>query len=235
MRELRPAVLGALAPSAVLAVGMLLGSAVPVSAQNGSYLNACVRVDRQGDLHGRLRIVEPNQRCGSGEAKILLALAGSNGIAGPPGPPGPAGKQGIQGPPGPAGPPGPRGLEGLTGSTGPAGPKGANGSPGPAGPSGPPGPPGSGGGSYEGGEITGAVTKCGSPTVGSVAYLSGHSFVSFVGVGATTGDFELHHVLPGTYSLTLQVPGLAPRAVNNVVVTDGTVTDLDLVDLCFAD
>ena len=71
--------------------------------------------------------------------------------------------------------------------------------------------------------------------MGSVAYLSGHSFVSFIGVGATTGDFELHGVPPGTYSVTLQVPGLAPRAVNGVVVTDGLVTDLDSVDICFAD
>jgi hypothetical protein len=31
------------------------------------------------------------------------------------------------------------------------------------------------------------------------------------------------------------VPGLAPRAVNNVVVADGQVTDLDPVDICFAD
>src|SRR5262245_33091776 len=166
MRELRPAVLGALAPSAVLAVGMLLGSAVPVSAQNGGYLNACVRVDRHGDLHGRLRIVEPNQRCGPGEAKILLALAGSNGVAGPPGPPGPPGPQG---PTGPAGPQGLRGLQGLTGSTGPVGPKG---SPGPAGPPGPPGPAGSGDGGYEGGEVTGTLTKCGLPAVGSVAYVN---------------------------------------------------------------
>src|SRR5262245_49409932 len=124
MRELRPAVLGALAPSAVLAVGMLLGSAVPVSAQNGGYLNACVRVDRQGDLHGRLRIVEPNQRCGPGEAKILLALAGSNGVAGPPGPPGPQGVAGKQGPPGPQGPTGPRGPKGSPGPAGPPGPPG---------------------------------------------------------------------------------------------------------------
>jgi hypothetical protein len=76
--------------------------------QNGGVLNACVRVDRRGNLHGRLRIVEPRQRCFPGEVLVTLPLAGAGGIAGPPGPQGPQGKQG------PAGPQGPRGLTGLT-------------------------------------------------------------------------------------------------------------------------
>jgi hypothetical protein len=80
---------------------MLVGTAAPASAQDGGALHACVRVDRHGDLNGRLRIVDPGQRCGNREAHVILPLAGSGG--GIPGPPGPAGPQGPQGPPGPPG------------------------------------------------------------------------------------------------------------------------------------
>jgi hypothetical protein len=227
MRELRPSVLGGLAPSAAaLVVGMLFGSAAPVSAQNGGVLNACVRVDRQGDLHGRLRIVEPGQRCGFGEVLVTLPLAGAGGIAGPPGPQGPQGPQGKQGP---AGPQGPRGLTGLTG------PKGDRG---PAGPQGPPGPAGSGGGgdTYTGGGIKGVLRQCGTPEAGSMAYLNGHSYVAFIGADATdavTGNFELHHVPPGSYDLVLVTPNL--QDVVAVQVVSGQVNDLGIRNLCFAD
>jgi hypothetical protein len=236
MRELRPSVLGGLAPSAAaLVVGMLFGSAAPVSAQNG-VLNACVRVDRQGDLHGRLRIVEPGQRCGPGEALVTLPLAGASGIPGPPGPQGPQGKQGIQGP---VGPPGPRGLTGVTGSQGPRGLTGLTGPKGERGPAGPPGPAGSGGGgeAYEGGGIKGVLRQCGVAEAGSMAYLNGHSYVAFIGADAqdvVSGNFELHHVPPGTYDVILVTPNLQ-GIVSGVQVVSGQVKDLGIRNVCFAD
>jgi hypothetical protein len=215
MRELRPSALRGLAPSAAaLVVGMLFGSAVPASALDGGYLNACVRVGREGAFFGWLRIVGPDQRCGLGETPVKLALAGAGGIPGPPGPPG---KQGI---PGPAGPQGPRGEHGLIGLTGP------------------PGPPGPAGGAYEGGGIRGVVTVCGVPTVGAMAYLNGHSFVAVVGpdaAGTVTGAFELHRVPPDTYDVVFEAPNLAPVVVGGVEVTSGQVKNLDPVDVCFQD
>jgi hypothetical protein len=236
MRELRPSALVGFAPSAAaLVVGMLVGSAAPASAQSGGVLHACVRVDRQGDLHGRLRVVEPGQRCGGGEAHITLPLAGTGGI---PGPPGPQGKQGVQGPAGPqgsrgpAGPPGsqgPRGLQGLTGLTGP---KGATG------PAGPPGPAGGGtGGAYAGGGIKGILTECGEIRPGSMAYLNGHSFIAFIGADAAervTGAFELHNVPPGTYDLVLVTPNLSD-ILPAIQVVAGQTTDLATRNICFAD
>jgi collagen triple helix repeat protein len=237
MRELCPSVLRGLAPSAAaLVVGMLFGAAAPASAQNGGVLHACVRVDRQGDLHGRLRVVEPGQRCGRGEAHVVLPMAGTGGIPGPPGPPG---KQGIQGPPGPQGPRGPagpagaqgaRGLQGLTGLTG------STGSTGPAGPPGPPGPAG-GGASYEGGGIKGVLTECGLALAGSMAYLNGHSFVVHIGADSSrtvTGAFEMHHVPPGTYDVVLVTPNLS-RVIEDVEVISGQTADLTTVNVCFAD
>lgn len=228
MRELRPSVLGGAASSAAaLAVGMLLGSAAPASAQSDGYLNACVGVDGQGDLRGRLRIVEPGQRCGRGEAHVMLPL----GRSGAPGPPGPQGKQGVQGPPGPQGPrglAGPQGLRGLIGLTGPKG------STGPAGPSGPPGPAGGGDGTYGGGGIKAVLTECGQPTAGMTAYLNGHSFIVFVEADAAnhvTGEFEMHHVPPGEYDLHLI--GTYTRRQMNVVVTAGQVNDLQHQDVCY--
>jgi hypothetical protein len=233
MRELRPSVLAGLAPAAALAVGAFLGSATPATAQNGSYLNACVHVQRDGDLDGRLRIVEPGQRCGRNEAHVMLPL-GTSGI---PGPPGPQGKQGIQGP---AGPQGPRGSAGPAGSTGPQGPRGLQGltgQTGPAGPAGPPGPPGpAGGGSgdaYSGGGIKGTLWECGAPIEGTMAFLNGHSFIVFIeknASGVVTGDFEMHNVPPGDYNLHLI--GTYNQRQLNVHVDPDQVTDLGLQDFC---
>ena len=233
MRELRPSVLGGLAPSAAaLVVGMLFGSAAPASAQNGGVLHACVRVDRQGDLNGRLRIVEPGQRCAGNEAHVALPLAGTGGI---PGPPGPQGKQGIQGPPGPSGP---RGLTGSTGPQGARGPTGLTGPKGSPGPAGPPGPAGGGSGdAYEGGGIKGVLKQCNTPEAGSMVYLNGHSYVAFIGGDASdvvTGNFELHHVPPGTYDLLLVTPNFQ-GIVSGVQVVSGEVKDLGTRSLCFID
>jgi hypothetical protein len=215
MRELRPSVLAGLAPAAVLAFGALLGSATPATAQNGSYLNACIHVQRDGDLNGRLRIVEPGQRCGRNEAHVMLPL-GTSGI---PGPPGPQGKQGIQGPAGPSGPAGP------AGSTGPAGP---------AGPPGPPGPAGGGSGdAYSGGGIKGTLWECGAPIEGTMAFLNGHSFIVFIekdAAGVVTGDFEMHNVPPGDYDLHLI--GTYNKRQLSVHVDADQVTDLGVQNFC---
>jgi hypothetical protein len=197
---------------------MLFGSAAPASAQNGGVLHACVRVDRQGDLNGRLRIVEPGQRCSGNEAHVTLPLAGTGGI---PGPPGPQGKQGIQGPPGPAGPRGLTGLTGPKGPTGPAGPPAGNGS----------------GDAYEGGGIKGVLKQCNTPEAGSMVYLNGHSYVAFIGGDASdtvTGNFELHHVPPGTYDLLLVTPNFQ-GIVSGVQVVSGEIKDLGTRSLCFVD
>jgi hypothetical protein len=200
---------------------MLFGSAAPASAQNGGVLNACVRVDRDGDPRGWIRIVEPGQQCSRREAHIVLPLAdGGSGIPGPAGPPGPPGPQG------------PRGLTGLTG------PKGDRGPAGPQGPQGPPGPAGSGGGeAYEGGGIKGVLRQCGVAEAGSMAYVNGHSYVALIGAdatGTTTGNFELHHVPPGTYDVLLVTPNLS-GIVPGVQVVSGEVKDLGIRNLCFAD
>ena len=231
MRELRPSIRGGLVPSAAaLVVGILFGSAAPADAQNGGYLNACVHVDRQGDLNGRLRIVEQGQRCGRDEAHVMLPL-GTGGI---PGPPGPQGPQGLRGPVGPAGPQGPRGLQGLIGLTGP---KGSTGAPGPAGPPGPASLASGGGAAYEGGGIKGVLTECGVARAGSMAYLNGHSYVAFIGADASdtvTGSFELHHVPPGTYDVVLVTPNLMD-VLPGVQVVSGQTNDLATRSICFQD
>ena len=103
MGELRASVLGGLARSAAaLAVGILVGTASPASAQNGGVLHACVHVDRQGDFRGELRIIGSKQRCARSETHVMLPLVGTGGIPGLPGPQGPAGPSGE---PGPSGPP----------------------------------------------------------------------------------------------------------------------------------
>ena len=213
MRELRPSVLAGLAPSAAaLVVGMVLGSAAPASAQNAAVLHACVRVDRQGDLHGRLRVVEPGQRCGGGEAHIILPLAGTGGIPGPAGPARQAGRPGSRRTPGSCA--APRGPRRVTGSPGPSGADRAHGPKGPARPAPPvlPAPGAAAGGAYEGGGIKGILKECGLALAPSMVYLNGHSFIAFIGGDAAdtvTGSFELHHVPPGTYDLVLVTPNLS--------------------------
>ena len=80
--------------------------AVPAAAGahggDPNVVHACVHKDpRDGEVHGHVRIVLPNQECRKNEAPLHLGLPGSQ--AEPPGPPGP---QGPAGPTGPAGPPG---------------------------------------------------------------------------------------------------------------------------------
>ncbi len=233
MSERRPSFVTGLVPAAVLVVGTLFGSAAPASAQSAGYLRACIHVDRDGDLNGRLRIVEPGQGCWRNEALVMLPL-GTSGIPGPTGPAGPQGKQGIQGPAGPqgprgsngpAGPQGPRGLQGLTGQTGLRGATG---------PQGPPGPASSGGGdAYEGGEITGVLTECNVAREDSMVFLNGHSFVVYFGPDATgnvTGAFTMHHVPPGTYDLHLVTFNMKSRI--DVSVVGGQTTDVGLRNLC---
>jgi hypothetical protein len=69
-----------------------------------------------------------------------------------------------------------------------------------------------------------------------MAYLNGHSYVAFIGADATdavTGNFELHHVPPGSYDLVLVTPNL--QDVVAVQVVSGQVNDLGIRNLCFAD
>lgn len=243
MSERRPSFVTGLAPAAVLVVGTLFGSAAPARAQSAGYLSACIHVDRDGDLNGRLRIVEPGQRCGRNEALVMLPL-GTSGIPGPPGPQGPQGKQGIQGPAGsqglrgPAGPSGPQGARGLQGLIGQTGLRGATGPQGPAGPQGPPGPAGtggtSGGDAYEGGGIKGVLTECGQPTADTLVYLNGHSFAVYIGEVApltVTGAFEMHHVPPGTYDLHLV--GTNYRRQMSVTVAADEITDVGKQNVCY--
>ncbi len=99
---------------------------------------------------------------------------------------------------------------------------------------------GSGDRAYEGGGIKGVLTECTKATAGSMAYLNGHSFVVFIGIGAdasdtATGAFEMHHVPPGSYDVILEVPNLEPRVVKNVPVISGQITNLDPVDICWVE
>ncbi len=115
----------------------ILATPATLSAHGGdrNVIHLCVHQDRRdGDVHGHVRVVLPNEKCFRNEGPIHVSLAGSNGTSSPiPGPTGPAG------PPGPAGPAGATGPTGTTGPAGPQGPQGATGSQGPAGPPGPAG------------------------------------------------------------------------------------------------
>ena len=87
MRVRLPSALRRLAPPmAVLVVGMLFGSVVPVVADGGGVLNACVYTDRRGEFHGDLRAVGPHERCNRWETRITIPLGtgdspGSSGDA----------------------------------------------------------------------------------------------------------------------------------------------------------
>ncbi len=132
---------GATLVGAVLAVS-------PVYAQttSTSTIYACVRITPEpARADGRVRIVNADDACGSGEIKIWwnqTGPAGPPGAPGPIGPIGPAGPMGSVGPMGPAGPVGPAGAPGTVGATGPAGAIGPAGSAGPIGATGPQGPAG---------------------------------------------------------------------------------------------
>lgn len=93
-------------------------------------------------------------------------------------------------------------------------------------------------GSDEVGGIKGVLTECTVPTARSMAYVNGHSFVVFIGAGASntvTGAFEMHHVPPGSYDVILEVPNLSPRVMKDVRVTSGQITDLGTVDICWVE
>ena len=124
----------------------------------------------------------------------------------------------------------------LMGAGGISGPPGPQGPPGPAGPQGPPGPAGSGE-SYEGGGIKGVLTECNEARADSMAYLNGHSFIVFIGADKAhqaTGAFEMHHVPPGAYDLTLVTPNMV-RIIEDLEVIAGQVNDLGNVSLCPVD
>ena len=104
-------------------------------------IHACVDQDRRdGEVHGDIRIVLPNEACKRHEAAVhwsIVGPPGPQGAVGPTGATGPAGPAGPTGPEGPQGPTGPAGPTGLTGAMGPAGPQGIQGLQGPQGVPGP--------------------------------------------------------------------------------------------------
>src|SRR3989338_7318270 len=88
----------------------ILAAPAAASAHSGdlSVVHACVHKDRRdGEVHGHVRIVLPNQECRRNEAPVHWPLPGSaqsgQAVVGPPGPAGPAGPEGLRGPPGPSG------------------------------------------------------------------------------------------------------------------------------------
>jgi hypothetical protein len=87
-----------------------------------------------------------------------------------------------------------------------------------------------------GGGIKGVLTQCGTPEPGSRAYLNGHSYLVNIEADEwqnVTGEFEMHHVSPGTYELHLHGPTYS--RIMDVVVTAGEVNDLEIQDVCFQD
>lgn len=93
----------------------ILAAPVAAGAHGGDpdVVHACVHKDpRDGEVHGRVRIVLPSQECRRNEVPVHWSQPGSarEPVAGPPGPPGP---QGPAGPAGPPGPPGPSGGGGM--------------------------------------------------------------------------------------------------------------------------
>jgi hypothetical protein len=123
----------------------------------------------------------------------------------------------------------------LGGTPGPAGPQGPPGPAGPRGPRGPEGPPGSGGGEYEGyGAISGVVLACdgaeGRGVAGSFAYVAGQSIVA---ITDDTGAFTLSHLPPGTYDVTLEVPGISENgSVLGVQVAAGDQKNVGTTTVC---
>jgi len=91
---------------------------------------------------------------------------------------------------------------GAPGPQGPAGPQGPQGPQGPAGPS--------------GGTISGRLTAC-SPHdfTGALVYAPGTSFMA---VAAANGTFTIHHVVPGTYNLVVDLPGEPPAMLQSQVL-----------------
>ena len=117
---------------------------------------------------------------------------------------------------------------------GPPGPPGARGPQGPPGPQGPSGP-GGGGGDYEGyGAIFGKVLRCDFPedvgVAGSFAYVAGQSVVAITN---DTGEFTLSHLPPGTYDVTLDVPGISEMGfVTGVQVAAGDLKNVGSTTVC---
>lgn len=138
----RPAVVGALAVSLLVASAAIATAATTTSTQQ---YTGCLR---SGQLTNVNVGTSPTTACAKGAVMITwnqagptgatgaqgaAGLAGAAGVAGPGGPQGAAGPAGAPGPTGAAGEPGSAGLQGGVGS---AGPKGDRGAQGPAGVSG---------------------------------------------------------------------------------------------------
>lgn len=83
----------------VLSLSILaMPTAVGAHGGDPDMIHACVHKDRRdGEVHGRVRIVLPNEECRRKEAPVHWSVMG---------PAGPAGPQGLVGPAGPAGPAG---------------------------------------------------------------------------------------------------------------------------------
>lgn len=141
----------------------------------------------------------------------------------------------IKSVPGPTGPIGPMGARGLTG---PAGPTGAVGPQGPAGPQGAPGISGTGGASTGGSTGTQRLeidlsSNPGSP-LNTVAILDGTGKViaAPVTVSATVGaslQGSNSLVYTGSFTLPIQINGIAPNGINGLWVNAASLDYVTLV------
>jgi len=80
-----------------------------------------------------------------------------------------------------------------------------------------------------GGDITGALTACGTPTTGVTVYIPGRSFLA---ITDQAGGFKLNYVPPGTYPLVVRNRDNQDIAtIPNVVVIKNRLTALGGVAL----
>jgi hypothetical protein len=111
-----------LALAALLVVAAGIGVASATIPSSGKIFGCFAK------SNGALRVVQPGQKCKSGEQPLFWNQQGPKGDPGLPGakgPAGPAGAKGLTGPPGPKGDKGPAGPAGPKGDRGPQGPAGS--------------------------------------------------------------------------------------------------------------
>jgi hypothetical protein len=79
-------------------------------------IDACVRMDKDGDAARLTRLVGGDEACRKNEVRVRWNVVGATGPAGPAGPVGPGGPAGPVGPAGPQGEPGVAGPQGAPGA-----------------------------------------------------------------------------------------------------------------------
>lgn len=81
------------------------------------------------------------------------------------------------------------------------------------------------------GQLIGTVDYCGPSGVnGVLVFIYGTSFMAKPTLGS--GQFSLYWLPVGSYALTIDFPNAQSASIENVQITDNTITDLGVITIC---